>query len=270
MSHYYQQDGTPHHFMPNASKPGETRPTTIRDAKKLNLFPSVTTVIAMLDKGTTLADWKQRQALYSALCEGRFPECAHNGDGSISEKDPAFLDWAKRCMEDARRQVAVKAERGTILHDAMMRAHHDYDSIEPQYLAHVDGMFAELERRFGKRYWIAEGNFAHPDGFAGQIDLRTVPGDPDPIILDYKFKEFDESKQASYFVYDEHRIQLGAYSRGVGMEDARLFNAFGSVSRPGLVLVHEHKPADAEYGRRMFAALLQLHEVKTGYKPKWE
>lgn len=270
MSHFYTCDGEAMHYVPNASKPGELRETTIRDARKLNLNPSVTTILKVLDKGEFLLEWTVRQALYSALVHPQgLPSCARNGDGSISEDDQDFLAWAAQCRADAKRQVQVKAERGSILHDAMMKAHNAYDTIEPQYLAHVDGMMKMLHENFGKRRWVAEHNFAHPLGFGGSVDLHTHPDDPDPIILDYKFKDFHAGKKAQQFVYDEHKIQLAGYRIGLRLREARLFNAFGSISDPGLVLLHAHSANDAEHGEQMFRAALALYQAKTQYIPKW-
>ena len=273
MSHWYDKTGEPMHKLPNKSKPGELRDTTLRDARKLNLAPSVTTVLKdVVAKGDILWDWSIKQALYSALVHpsGSLPQCARNPDGSISEKDPAFLAWAKDCMADAKRQVNVKAERGSILHDAMMMAHHAYHNIEPQYLAHVDGMFAMLEQNFGKRQWIAEQSFACPTMcVGGSVDLHTHPDDPDPIVLDYKFKDFGEDRDAAYFVYDEHTMQLGAYRMGVRLPTARCFNAFGSISTPGLVLLHAHTEKDIKRGEEMFLLANRLYQIKHDYRPKW-
>lgn len=271
MTHWYTHAGEPAHEQPNKSKPGTMRETTLRDARKLNLNPSVTTVTKILDKGDTLLEWQIKQALYSAAVHPNgWPEFDLDEDGALSEKDPTFLAWAKDCRMDAKRQVNAKAERGSILHDMMMRAHHAYDSVEPQYLAHVDGMMAMLERNFGKRRWIAEKTFAHPLGFGGSVDLQTVDDDEDQIILDYKFKDFDESRDAEYFVYDEHRMQLGGYRHGLRKPKARLFNAFGSITKPGLVLLHSHTEEEAAQGEAMFLLALKLWQVKHMYAPQWE
>jgi len=48
--HWYAQDGSAAYTQPNKSKPGQTRPTTLRDAKKFDLVPSVTGIIGMADK----------------------------------------------------------------------------------------------------------------------------------------------------------------------------------------------------------------------------
>lgn len=281
MSHYYTHAGEPRHFMPNeaARKRGEAnaqRETTIRDARKLNLNPSVTTITKIVDKGDLLLEWTIKQALYSAATHPDGWPRFQLVDGVLLEKDPDFVRWAERCRADAKQQVAVKAERGSILHDMMMRAHHAYDSIEPQYLAHVDGMFAKLRELFGQRKWIAEHSFAHPLGFGGSVDLHTDADDdcpldsPQQIILDYKFKDFDDSRDASYFVYDEHRMQLGGYRIGLRRPKARCFNAFGSISDPGLVLIHEHSEADIKHGEEMFLAANALFQAKHKYRPRWD
>lgn len=64
-SHWYSLDGKPVHKLPTKDGDGE-RPTTIRDARKLNLLPSVTGIIGILDK-PQLTKWKMREAAKAAL-----------------------------------------------------------------------------------------------------------------------------------------------------------------------------------------------------------
>jgi hypothetical protein len=275
MTHWYRNDGSPCHFVPNeaARKRGDKnamRETTVKDARKLNLNPSVTTVTKIVDKGDFLLEWTIKQALYSAAVHPDGWPRFRPVNGVLPEDDADFCAWAARCRADAKKQVAVKAERGSILHDAMMKAHHDYHTIEPQYLAHVDGMMQMLKDNFGERRWIAELTFAHPMGFGGSVDLHTDEDDDDQIVLDYKFKDFGEGKRAEYFVYDEHRMQLGGYRIGLRRPKARCFNAFGSISDPGRVLLHAHTEDDIRQGEAMFRAALALFQAKTGYTPKWD
>ena len=60
--HWYDKDGNPAYTQPNKSKPGETRPTTLRDAKAQNLSPSVTTVLKIM-AARGLEIWKQNPAI---------------------------------------------------------------------------------------------------------------------------------------------------------------------------------------------------------------
>ena len=46
--HWYGQDGSPQYTV--TAKDGQQRPTTLRDARKFNLVPSVTTVLKVAAK----------------------------------------------------------------------------------------------------------------------------------------------------------------------------------------------------------------------------
>ena len=55
-AHWYSAAGQACHEVPNKSKPGTSRPTTLRDARTMKLLPSVTTILGLLDK-PQLTDW---------------------------------------------------------------------------------------------------------------------------------------------------------------------------------------------------------------------
>jgi hypothetical protein len=59
-SHWYSLNGRPCHTVPNKDGDGE-RNTTLREARKLGLLPSVTSIIGILDK-PQLTKWKMREA----------------------------------------------------------------------------------------------------------------------------------------------------------------------------------------------------------------
>ena len=56
--HWYKADGTPAYTV--LAKSGAERPTTLRDARTLNLYPSVTTIIR-LAAAPGLERWKLNQ-----------------------------------------------------------------------------------------------------------------------------------------------------------------------------------------------------------------
>jgi hypothetical protein len=74
-SHWYFPDGTPLHDVPRADGKG-TRPTSLRDARKLGLFPSVTNVLGVI-ANPGLSAWKMEQAILSALTPRLSPICHH-------------------------------------------------------------------------------------------------------------------------------------------------------------------------------------------------
>ena len=62
--HWYGKDGSPQYTV--KAKDGSDRPTTLRDARKLDLVPSVTTILKVAAK-PGLEAWKLEQMLLSAL-----------------------------------------------------------------------------------------------------------------------------------------------------------------------------------------------------------
>ena len=97
--HWYTKDGTPAY-----TTEGKTglRATTLRDARKLGLLPSVTTIINQLSKAG-LDTWKQQQVLLAALTLPRLP-------------DEPEQEWLARVMQDSKAQGKEAAERGTAIH----------------------------------------------------------------------------------------------------------------------------------------------------------
>jgi len=63
-THWYDKEGKPAYTVIGAN--GKKRATNLRDARKLNLVPSVTTVMNVAAK-PALENWKINQALMAAL-----------------------------------------------------------------------------------------------------------------------------------------------------------------------------------------------------------
>ena len=97
--HWYTKDGTPAYT--TIGKTGE-RNTTLRDARKLGLLPSVTTINGMLSKAG-LNSWLQQQVLLAALTLPRLP-------------DEPEADWLARVMQDSKATGRDAADRGTAIH----------------------------------------------------------------------------------------------------------------------------------------------------------
>src|SRR5437016_2468468 len=99
-AHWYRRDGAPLHSVPSAK--GEMRPTTLRDARKLGLLPSVTNVLGVINK-PELVEWKMTQAVLAALTLPRM------------EREDLGV-FARRVVEDAQRQVRTAADFGSAFH----------------------------------------------------------------------------------------------------------------------------------------------------------
>ena len=104
--HWYRaEDGKPQYTVP--AKDGSDRPTTLRDARKMNLVPSVTTVMKIAAK-PGLDVWKNEQLLLAALT---LPKVE-------GETEKEFI---ARVVSDSKETGKRAAERGTRIHESIER-----------------------------------------------------------------------------------------------------------------------------------------------------
>jgi hypothetical protein len=246
--HWYTRNGNPMYTI--VGKNGKERNTTLRDARSLDLVPSVTTILNVAAK-PGLEKWKMQQVLFASLTLPR-------RDGEAEE---SYLD---RIMEDSREQGRAAADEGTKIHAAIQQ--HYEDKKGWPYAEYVAGCDTEILRTFGEQNWVCEASFAHEAGFGGKCDMyaRSETDSKVGIILDIKTKEFDDPEKVEG--YDEHLMQLAAYRMGFNMPSARCANVFVSRSVPGLTVIKEWSPADLVRGWKMFKALLDFWQLKNNYK----
>lgn len=240
--HWYTRDGEPMYTV--EAKDGYQRPTTLRDARKLDLVPSVTTIIRCASS-PGLEQWKQQQILMAALTmPPRLPD----------EKES---DYISRIVNDAKQEGIKAAEEGSDIH-ASIQSFYEGKSYRQDHEPFVNGCHQELFKLFGKKSWIAEKSFSHPSGFGGKVDLHAYN-----IVLDVKTKEFDHPDAVKG--YDEHLMQLAAYRLGLEMPAARCLNIFVSRSKPGMVKVIEWSEEDIQRGLVMFQSLLNYWQAKNAH-----
>jgi len=242
--HWYTETGAPCYEVPNKSKPGQMRQVTLTDARKLNLFPSVTTILKMAAK-PGLEIWKQKQMLLAAL--------------TLPKIEGETLDqFAERVVKDAAHEAEVKRDIGKQIHAEIEKAienavsGQDYD---PKYRQHVYGSMLAIDQ-FGKFH--SEKSFSHRLGYGGKVDLHN-----DNVLIDIKTTEFGKDDLKTLF--DEHKMQLSAYAHGLGLH-CRKFILFVSTSEPGLVRLVEHTEHDKAL--KMFLCLLSYYQAKNNYYPE--
>lgn len=245
-THWYTPDGQPCYEV--ASAKGSMRPTTLRDARKLGLVPSVTGIIKCA-AAPALEVWKANQLMMSALTLPRLPQ----------EPESAWLDRVKR---DSREQGRKAAERGTAIH-AAIQGHYEGKPPDEDYWAHVKGTAIAVDQ-WSTAHWRAEQSFAHRYGFGGKCDLSGTLGGI-PFVVDFKTKEFGAEDDLK--TWDEHAMQLAAYREGLDMPEARCAIVYVSASLPGLVRVLEIDTKELKQGWNMFLGLLAYWQAKTGYYP---
>ena len=242
--HWYNLDGSPQYTV--TAKDGSQRSTTLRDARKMNLVPSVTTIMSCAAK-PGLEAWKLNQMLLAALTLPRAPD----------EPEDAYV---KRIVADSKEQAKQAAERGTAVHTALESW---YEGVmHAEYVEHQMAVAEEVKNVFGDLNWATEKSFAHKFGFGGKVDLHSKDGQG--VVLDFKTKEFTTETMDKVEGYDEHVMQLAAYRVGLKVPQARCANVFVSVTEPGLVKIVEWDAEEIERGWAMFDALRQYWYAKSG------
>jgi hypothetical protein len=252
-NHWYDRHGKPCYTV--IGKNGKERDTTLADARRLQLVPSVTTILDVLNK-PALGDWKVRQGVLAALTLPRL-------DG---EDDERFIS---RVVNDSRQQAIQAAEEGNRIHAAIEAWFGDKWCIHTKYVEHVGAVDILLRETFPDvSDWIPEASFASPLGYGGKVDLHSPSTG---IVVDFKTKDFgpgDKKKLA----YDQH-YQLAAYQVGLGFLDSEVVrgaNIFVSRTHPGHAVIHVWSPEEMADGWDVFSKALACWQAIKGYVPDLE
>lgn len=245
--HWYGQDGSPQYTV--KAKDGSDRPTTLRDARKLNLVPSVTTIMKVMAK-PGLDVWKNEQLLLAALTLPRME----------TESEKEFI---ARVVADSKETGKRAAEAGTLIHESIERFYAGETDVKHRESA--EAFKKAVEERFGSMVMIPEASFSSPKGYGGKVDLHAKKCAvlPEGLVLDSKSKDFGPDDEV--VAYDENLMQLAAYRMGLELPHARCANVFVSRTHPGLVRIHEWTEEELIRGYRMFCALLTFWKLKNKF-----
>ena len=241
MGHWYDKDGAPQHFT-------NGRDTTLRDARKHGYFPSVTTIIGILDK-PALTNWKMKQVLLASLT---LP--------AIDNEPPDA--FAARIMRDAFEGSTDARDRGSEIHDCLEAI---AGGLPKKYPADIQAISNEawgviVEYCETSRF-TAEQTVVG-DGFAGMVDLYN-----DDFVIDWKTKDIKDSDTGKKLAYPEMCMQLSAYAMALpGGKQRRLINAF--IDRTsGKTLIHEWTEDEKLRSWQQFALLVKYWQLSKNYYP---
>lgn len=238
--HWYAKDGTPAYTV--IAKNGNERNTTLADARKMGLVPSVTTILGVADK-PALTAWKVDQALMAALTLPRI-------------EGESLDDFKKRAALDAKQQTVDAADEGTRIH-AAIEACYLGQKFHWDYRHHVIAAQDAISAVFGDQVWQPEKSFCSPLGYGGKVDLHSPK-----VVIDFKTKDFGPSDKV--VAYDDQIMQLDAYRHGLGYPTATMANVYVSRSCPGEVRVIVH---DSGNHFERFLHLLSYWKLSKGYDP---
>lgn len=285
-SHWYTAKGDSCHEVPNKSKPGTSRSTTLTDARKLGLFPSVTTILALLDK-PQLTDWKLEQV--TAEFHRRLNVITDNR--TATDIAVGILDLCHRSFDAlhtdicdrAFQQVEDAADAGKQIHKAteLVLSGADYDDGELVFLP-------ELNERFPMRTFIGpikgfvKEHEIHPTGHEVRIvnQIHGYAGTGDlPMSCkrgvgfgDWKTRKTKPGQPVK--AYDEQLMQIGAYHGGHYATVPQVgsfitgFNLFISTTEPGRIEAVWYSDEDVATAYEAFGHLCALWRFLKGYDPR--
>lgn len=275
-AHWYQRDGVPLHSVPAAT--GELRPTTLRDARKLGLVPSVTNILGVIAK-PELTAWMQEQAVMAALTLPRI----------AGETEDAF---AKRVVADSQSTRDNAADFGTAFHNGAERIAQSLE-VDPEHPA------AEWLRHY--RDWFQANALAvhwtekvlvHQEwGYAGTADMLITHPVHGLTLVDFKTTKIPkrttdhrpqttgpgnvpggtpattrETRVPPFKPYKSWGYQLAAYRRALN-QPVRCLNLIINSIEPSAPIEHLWSEAEAVRGWAAFEAAHKLWVIEKGYDP---
>lgn len=235
--------------VPMSSKEG-MRAFDLRDARKVGAYPSVTTVLKLLDK-PGLRQWIRNRDIEVALT---MPTLIH------------VQDKIERVKEESDRYVKWAADFGTRVHLGISMGFQKEQWWEPDdaIRAVVEGFWDWYHSNDNPlNVTVSERSFISPLGFAGTMDCEG-----EDFIGDIKTQDFDSLSEAN--VYVEHPLQLAGYAVGTGQRSKRRFELIVSRTTPGLVKLHAWKQEDNDRNDRAWLALWELWQHLKNYYPGGE
>jgi hypothetical protein len=269
-AHWYQRDGVACHTV--LSLKGEPRPTTLRDARKLGLLPSVTNILGVIAK-PELTAWLQEQAVMAALTLPRI----------AGETEDAF---AKRVVADSQTTRDGAADFGTAFHHGAERVAHTLEVDRADLLSPWLNRYRDWYQANALVLRWTEKVLVHPEGcYAGTADLlieHPVHGltlvdlktqrisTPHPGPLPGRGGEGDGARSArrptKFTPYKSWCYQLAAYRYALG-EPVKCMNLIVNSVEPSAPIEHVWTDDDMETGWRAFMAAYQLWVIEKGYEP---
>jgi len=213
MSHFYEKRGgciVTRHTVLNAAQTKQqgrdvfrdTRITDVRGWLKegLEVVPSVTTIMSMLDKGGGLTHWQVQQHLEVAHALTAYP---------ARDKDRFIKEVRRLASEEMKKPAAAGSEfhyAFELFSKGELKPGHKYEET-------CEAIKQLIKDKTGDGDVLAEVDFVR-DGYGGQIDI--IASGYSAFIIDLKTKLLASKfkSPASRMVYPDHVRQLAAYING--------------------------------------------------------
>lgn len=249
--HWYLTNGSPCYEVQKADGKG-MRAATLRDAKKLNLLPGVTTILKLLHK-EALVVWRINQAVTAVVTA---PDVAGE---AIDAKIQRVLTAERQQDEEA----AKAAELGSDIHTALEKALAGIEPCPEPLKPYVDPVVAAILAR-GKV--LATEKVVVGEGYAGKTDLMLKLSETELEMMDFKTTKKLPEKES----WSEHKLQLSAYAAPVQRQEGvtiRTANCYISTTEPGKFVIFENGNWWNDY-ENGFLPLVKHWQWSVNYRPQ--
>lgn len=248
-AHWYQPDGTPLHTV--LSTKGEPRPTTLRDARKLGLLPSVTNILGVIAK-PELTAWLQEQAVMAALTLPRNP-------GESED------DFARRVVADSQTTRDSAADFGTAFHHGAERIAQTLEVDQMEVISPWLNCYRDwFQENVLSCRWTEQRAVSLEFGYAGTADLLIEHRLHGLCLVDLKTIKVNPKYKTK--PYSTWSYQLAAYRKALGVQ-ARCINLMVNSVEPSVPIEHVWGEAEMDAGLRAFLAARELWVIEKGYDP---
>ena len=253
--HWYTPEGREAHTQ--IGKNGLERNTSLRDARKLKLIPSVTTILQVFAK-PGLERWKQMEIGKIAFDLPRL-------DGEDAQQ------FANRCLVKQKEPVEKAADFGTEIHDAIEK-YFDGEPIPYHLLGYVQPAFdwkQEKQLTFIEREKKLV-NLEH--GFAGTVDIICTGPQGQKGCVDWKTRKTYKGKEVTSYDFQVH--QIAAYAATYWGEEALLAgevygaNCFISSTEEGRFVPHAYTVEKMIEAWKTFVSACEIWRSIKNYDPR--
>jgi len=223
---WYHKNGNPCYEIPKKSGDGMKRPTIV-DARKMDLYPSVTSILKFIPK-PELQAWIKEQVL-KACWEN--PRLIPAGDPTKHQLLETLEEYAKRVLPIADEPRNKAAEHGTAVHDAIHAwfLKDDIAAKYEQYIRTFEKWLVSEAKLFNN--CKTEVSIPTTHGYGGRFDLQFFDKDGTTLFCDYKVQSKADDKKFNF--YPDWGLQLTAYKRAmIGTSPARLISVAMSATNP--------------------------------------
>lgn len=251
MSHWYDEYGNPMHKVKSADGKKMIK-TTLRQARKLNLCPSVTTILSILDK-PQLTRWMHEQITKTCL----FEDFHYHIYEDLTPPEYHEHMIARALTKDA-------ADLGTDIHKSIDQWFlHGFTYVQTEHHPYI-GVVDEVFKQHNIKVRYTEKRFCSKEyGYAGCIDV-VAEKDGQPYIVDFKTCKNIPDKP-----YDGQPEQIAAYFKGHFLSQPFAgMNLYLSTTEAGVYKAHAYDKEELEKAWKEFQWTSEIWFSKKNYDPR--